>query len=93
MEPIVTEEQIGRQPPEAQAIIRILLAKIAKLEAEVEELRRQMKYATFGDTMRHLEAFAESIRKSSEFPPPPGAGLVTGFHSQADRGSPGGRYG
>ena len=40
MEPIVTEQVIARQPPEAQAIIRLLLAKIASLEAELEELRR-----------------------------------------------------
>jgi transposase len=46
MEPIVTEEQIARQTPEAQAIIRILLAKIAKLEAEIEELRGQVQGTT-----------------------------------------------
>jgi transposase len=46
MEPIVTDEVIARQPPEAQAIIRLLLAKIASLEAELEELRRQVKGAT-----------------------------------------------
>jgi len=32
-EPLVTEEMIARQPPETQAIIRILLAKIEQLEA------------------------------------------------------------
>lgn len=46
MEAIVTEEIIARQPPEAQAIIRLLLTKIAKLEAELELLRRQVKGAT-----------------------------------------------
>ena len=46
MEPLVSEEVIARQPPEAQAIIRVLLARIAKLEAEVEELRRQVKRKT-----------------------------------------------
>jgi transposase len=34
-ESLVTEEMIARQPPEAQAIIRILLAKIAELEARL----------------------------------------------------------
>jgi hypothetical protein len=34
----ITEEIIARQPPEAQAIIRLLLAEIAKLEARVKEL-------------------------------------------------------
>ena len=40
-EPLVSEELIARQPPEAQAIIRILLAKIAELEARVEQLQTQ----------------------------------------------------
>ena len=42
----ITEEIIARQPPEAQAIIRLLLAKIAELEARVEELQRQAKGKT-----------------------------------------------
>lgn len=46
MEPIVTDEIIARQPPEAQAIIRLLLTKIASLEAELEELRRHVKDVT-----------------------------------------------
>jgi transposase len=46
MEPVLTEETIARQPPEAQAIIRALLARIAALEAEVDELRRQVKGKT-----------------------------------------------
>jgi transposase len=53
METAITEETIARQPPEAQAIIRLLLARIAELETrierlqrEVEELRRQAKGKT-----------------------------------------------
>jgi len=46
MQPILSEEVIARQPPEAQAIIRLLLAKIAELETELEELRRQVKGKT-----------------------------------------------
>jgi hypothetical protein len=46
MEAVVTEEIIARQPPEAQAIIRLLLARIAALEARVEELERQVKGKT-----------------------------------------------
>jgi len=46
MEPVVTEEIIARQPPEAQAIIRLLLARIAELEARIEELERQVKGKT-----------------------------------------------
>ena len=46
MEPQVTDEIIARQTPEAQAIIRALLEKIAKMEAELDALRRQMKGKT-----------------------------------------------
>jgi transposase len=34
---LVTEELIVRQPPEAQAIIRLLLAKLAELEARLNK--------------------------------------------------------
>jgi transposase len=53
MEAAITEEIIARQAPEARAIICLLLAKIASLEAEnaalkarIEELERQMKGKT-----------------------------------------------
>jgi len=46
MEAAVTEEIIVRQSPEAQAIIRLLLAKIAELQARIEELQRQGKGKT-----------------------------------------------
>jgi transposase len=46
MEPVITEEIIARQPPEAQAIIRLLLARIAELEARIEQLERQAKGKT-----------------------------------------------
>ena len=46
MEPLVTEEVIVRQTPEAQAIIRLLMSEIVSLRTEVEELRRQIKGAT-----------------------------------------------
>lgn len=39
-EVLITEEMIARQPPEAQAIIRILLAKIAVLEARLNQTPR-----------------------------------------------------
>ena len=42
----ITEEIIARQPTEAQAIIRLLLAKIVELEARIEELQRQVKGKT-----------------------------------------------
>src|SRR3990172_3442793 len=46
MEAVVKEEIIARQPPEAQAIIRALLAEIAELKARIEELERQAKGKT-----------------------------------------------
>ena len=42
----ITQEIIARQSPEAQGIIRALLAEIAELRAELEELRRQLKGKT-----------------------------------------------
>jgi transposase len=39
-EPLVTEDLIARQSPEAQAIIRLLLAKIAELEARLNKSPR-----------------------------------------------------
>jgi transposase len=42
----ITEETIARQPPEAQAIIRLLLAKIVELESRIEGLQRQAKGKT-----------------------------------------------
>ena len=41
MEVVVTEEIMARQSSEAQAIIRLLLARIAKLESDNAELRSQ----------------------------------------------------
>ncbi|MCP3885199.1 MAG: IS66 family transposase [Propionibacteriaceae bacterium] len=46
MEPVATNEVIAKQTAEAQAIIRTLLATIAKMETELEELRRQVKGKT-----------------------------------------------
>jgi transposase len=46
MSPRITEEIIARQPPEAQAIIRALLAEIEELKARLEELERQAKGKT-----------------------------------------------
>lgn len=39
-EPLVTEEVIARQMPEAQAIIRLLLARIAELEGGCPNSKR-----------------------------------------------------
>lgn len=39
---LVPEEAIARQPPEAQAIIRLLVARIEELEARVKELESRL---------------------------------------------------
>lgn len=39
-QPLITEELIARQPPEAQAIIRLLLARIEELEARIVKTPR-----------------------------------------------------
>jgi transposase len=44
--PPITEEIIARQPPEAQAIIRALLAANAELKTRIEALERQAKGKT-----------------------------------------------
>jgi transposase len=46
MKAVVTEEIVARQSPEAQAIIRALLAEIDELKARIEELERQAKGKT-----------------------------------------------
>ena len=46
---LVTEELIARQPPEAQAIIRILLAKIAELEARLGKSPRNSSLPPSGE--------------------------------------------
>lgn len=68
MEIIVTDEIIARQPPEAQAIIRALLAQVAALHAEVAELKA---------TNKKLQAEVDELRcqikgktpKNSSLPP------------------------
>ena len=46
MPPGITEEILVRQPPEAQAIIRALLAEIGKLKTWIGELEQQVKGKT-----------------------------------------------
>jgi hypothetical protein len=41
-EALVTEEVIARQPPEAQAVIRMLMATIAELDGRVAEPKARL---------------------------------------------------
>ena len=43
MSPEITEEMIARQPAEAQAIIRLLLAHIAQQDRRIAELESRLK--------------------------------------------------
>lgn len=54
--PLVSEELIARQAPEAQAIIRILLAKIADLEAEIATLKKTPRNSSRPPSTEHPHA-------------------------------------
>ena len=67
----ITEEVIARQAPEAQAIIRALLAGMAKMEGELQELRRQAKGKTphnssLPPSMQHPHAKAAPRKRKSK---------------------------
>jgi len=60
---LVTEDMIARQPPEAQAIIRLLLARIAEqdrrisaLEAEVAALKKTPRNSSLPPSTEHPHA-------------------------------------
>jgi len=65
-EPLVTEEMIARQPPEAQAIIRILLAKIEQLEARINRTSRN---SSKPPSAEHPHAQPKPSRKRSDRKP------------------------
>ena len=65
----ITEEIIARQPPEAQAIIRLLLARIAELEARLERLERGQKTpqnSSLPPSSQHPHARPQSQRRKSK---------------------------
>ena len=65
----ITEEIIARQPPEAQAIIRLLLAKIAELELRIEQLERGQKTpqnSSLPPSTQHPHAKPESRKPKSK---------------------------
>jgi transposase len=71
MSPGITEEIIARQPHEAQAIIRTLLAEIAELKARIEALERQAKGKTpqnssLPPSSQHPHARPQSQRRKSK---------------------------
>lgn len=69
MQAAVTEEIIARQPPEAQAIIRLLLAEIAKLEARIKELeggRKTPQNSSLPPSSVHPHAKPASSKRKSK---------------------------
>ena len=76
LKPLVTEEVIARQPLEAQAIIRMLLARIAEqdrriaaLEAEVAALKKSPRNSSLPPSTEHPHAKPPSQKKSSSKKP------------------------
>ena len=68
---VITEEIIARQPPEAQAIIRALLAENAELRARIEMLERQIQGKTpqnssLPPSTRHPHAKPPSSKRKSK---------------------------
>ncbi|MEZ5941340.1 MAG: IS66 family transposase zinc-finger binding domain-containing protein [Planctomycetaceae bacterium] len=62
----ITEELIARQPPEAQAIIRLLLAQIAELRAELAALKKTPENSSLPPSAQHPHAKPPHASKSSE---------------------------
>jgi transposase len=52
----ITEERIARQPPEAQAIIRLLLAQLAELNAEIARLKKTPRNSSLLPSSQHPHA-------------------------------------
>lgn len=52
----VSEELIARQPPEAQAIIRALLAQLSELKAEVARLKKTPRNSSLPPSSEHPHA-------------------------------------
>jgi transposase len=69
MLPGITEELIARQPLEAQAIIRLLLAHIAKLEARIAELegvRKTPQNSSLPPSTQHPHARPKPPQRKSK---------------------------
>jgi transposase len=63
---LITEELIARQPAEAQAIIRLLLAKLAELEAELQAFKKTPQNSSLPPSSRHPHAKAAPPKAKSK---------------------------
>jgi transposase len=62
---LISEEVIAEQPPSAQAIIRLLLAKLAMLEAEIATLKKTPRNSSLPPSAEHPHAKPTPARKKS----------------------------
>lgn len=65
-EPLIAEDVIARQPPEAQLITRLLLAKIAELEAR---LHQSPHHCSLPPSSEHPHATPASSTAKSKLKP------------------------
>lgn len=64
----ISEEVIARQPPEAQAIIRLLLAEIEGLRAEIEQLKKTPRNSSLPPSSEHPHAKPPAAKPKSQRP-------------------------
>ena len=60
---LITEELIARQPAEAQVIIRLLLAKLAEVEAELKALKKTSQNSSLPPSTQHPHAKPASPKR------------------------------
>jgi len=65
-EPPITPEQIAALSPEAQAIIRLLLAQVSELQAEVARLKKTPKNSSLPPSSQHPHAKPPPKKKKSK---------------------------